>query len=164
MKHYPIWSYLSIYAIDAPLISVTWYLYLAQKFEETSFQLDNCIILASSVWLGYMADRLFDVKFKKKDTFLSLRHQFCKDQEPKIWILWFAFIIITAIFSAFSINSDKIVVGLYLVLFILIYNLLNQRFSKNKFPKEFFVALIFACGTCFLIENPIKLGDFIKFF
>ena len=66
MKRYPIWSYLSISAMDAPIISIAWYLYFAQNSFNTSLNVQNCLILGVSVWLGYMADRLFDIRLKKK--------------------------------------------------------------------------------------------------
>ena len=123
-----------------------------------------CLILGLSVWLGYMADRLFDIRFNKSGTFSSLRHQFCKEHESKLWILWTVILVFTVILSMISLNSDKIVAGLALLSFILLYNLLNQVFSQKKFPKEICVALIFACGTFFLFRKPpVKFNDFIQF-
>ena len=163
MKRYPIWSYLNVSAVDAPLISVAWYLYFVQMSTETNLNMQLCLILGLSVWLGYMADRLFDIRFNKNATFASLRHQFCKEHESKLWILWTVILIFTVILSLISLNSDKIVAGLALVSFILLYNLLNQVFSQKKFPKEICVAVIFACGTFFFLENPVKFNDFIQF-
>ena len=88
MKRYPIWSYLSISAMDAPLISIAWYLYFAQNLLYNSLNTQHCVILGVSVWLGYMADRLFDIRFKKEAQLISLRHQFCKENEFILWILW----------------------------------------------------------------------------
>ncbi len=92
MKRYPIWSYLSISAMDAPLISIAWYLYFAQNLLNISLNIQHCLILGVSVWLGYMADRLFDIRFKKEAQLISLRHQFCKEKGDrslqKIPYLW----------------------------------------------------------------------------
>ena len=65
MKRYPIWSYLSISATDSSIISVAWYLYFAQNSVNASLNYQHCLILGVSVWLGYMADRLFDIRLKK---------------------------------------------------------------------------------------------------
>ena len=161
MKSYPIWSYLSISAMDAPLISIAWYLYFAQNTFNTSLNTEHCLILGTSVWLGYMADRLFDCRLKKEVQLFSLRHQFCKENEFKLWILWLIILIPIVIFSLNALNSDKIFAGLILVLFILLYNCLNQYFSRKRFPKEICVAALFSYGTLFLIENPLKIEDFI---
>jgi hypothetical protein len=158
MKRYPFWSYLNISAIDAPLISVAWYYYFVEKLTLTSANVQYCLILGFSVWLGYMADRLFDIRFKKNATFASLRHQFCKKNEFNLWILWTITLIITVVLSLYTLNNDKIVAGCFLVCFILVYNLLNQYFSQKRFPKEIFVAAIFAYGTLFLLEGPINLN------
>ena len=161
MKRYPIWSYLSISAMDAPLISIAWYLYFAQNLLNISLNIQHCLILGVSVWLGYMADRLFDIRFKKEAQLISLRHQFCKENEFKLWILWLIILIPITIFSLNTLNNDKIFAGLILILFILLYNCLNQCFSRKRFPKEICVAALFSYGTLFLIENPLKIEEFI---
>lgn len=161
MKYYPIWSYLSISGMDAPLISIAWYLYFAQNLLNTSLNTQHCLILGVSVWLGYMADRLFDIRFKKEAQLISLRHQFCKENEFKLWILWLIILIPITIFSLNTLNSDKIFAGLILILFILLYNYLNQCFSRKRFPKEICAAALFSYGTLFLIESPLKIEEFI---
>ena len=72
MKRFPIWSYLSITAMDAPMISIAWYLYFAQNSFNTSHNAQHCLILGVSVWLAYMADRLFDVRLKEESQLISL--------------------------------------------------------------------------------------------
>ena len=163
MKHYPYWSYLSITAMDAPIISIAWYLYYAQDSFNPSLNLQHCLILGVSVWLGYMADRLFDIQFKKEAKLISLRHQFCKENEFKLWLLWLIILAPITIFSSYVLNSDKLFAGLILILFILLYNCLNQYFSQKRFPKEICVAALFSYGTLFLIEGPFKIEGFIHF-
>ena len=163
MKRYPIWSYLSISATDAPIISIAWYLYFAQNSVNASPNLQHCLILGVSVWLGYMADRLFDVRLKKESQLISLRHQFSKKHEFKLWILWVIILISIVIFSLNTLNNDKIFVGSILVFLILLYYCLNHYFLGKRFPKEICVAVLFAYGTLFLIENPFKIEEFINF-
>lgn len=163
MKNYPIWSYLSISAIDAPIISIAWYLYFAQNSSNTCPKAEHCLILGVSVWLSYMADRLFDIRLKEEAQLISFRHQFCKEHEFKLWILWLIILIPITIFSLNTLNSDKLFVGLILMLFILLYNYVNQYFSLQRFPKEICVAALFSYGTLFLIKNPFKIEGFIDF-
>ena len=47
-------------------------------------------------------------------------------------------------------------------LYILLYNCLNQYFSRKRFPKEICVAALFSYGTLFLIEDPSKIEEFIN--
>ena len=163
MKIYPIWSYLSISAMDAPIISIAWYLYFAENSFNAGLKAQHCLILGVSVWLCYMADRLFDIRLKEQAQLISLRHQFCKEHEFKLWILWLIILMPIAIFSSYALNSDKFFVGLILIFFILLYNLLNQYFSRKRFPKEICVAALFSFGTLFLIENSFKIEEFIHF-
>ena len=163
MKRYPIWSYLSISAIDAPIISIAWYLYFAQNSFNNGLNAQHCLILGVSVWLCYMADRLFDIRFKKEAQLISLRHQFCKENEFKLWILWLIILIPITIFSLNTLNSDKLFAGLVLILFILLYNCLNQYFLQKRFPKEICVSALFSYGTLFLIGNPFEIDGFLHF-
>lgn len=163
MKPYPFWSFLSISALDAPMISVAWYIYFVEKSQIADLNMQYCLILGCSVWLGYMADRLFDIEFKKEAKFISLRHLFCKQYKPYLWALWAIILISTLIFSLDTLNNDKIVVGFILILIILLYNFLNQYFTKKKFPKEVFIAAIFAYGTLFLIQGPMNLSYLFNF-
>lgn len=163
MKRYPNWSYLSITAMDAPIISIAWYLYFAQNSFNSNLYIQNCLILGVSIWLGYMADRLFDIRLKEEFQLISLRHLFCKENELKLWILWLIVLLQITIFSLNKLNNDKIFVGLMLILFTLLYNCLNQYFSKNRFPKEICVSILFSLGTLFLIEGPFKIKEFIHF-
>lgn len=163
MKRYPILSYLGISALDAPIISIAWYLYFAQNSFNASLNIQHCLILGVSVWLGYMADRLFDIRFKKEAQLISLRHQFCKENEFKLWILWLIILILITILSLNTLNSDKLFAGLILIIFILLYNCLNHYFERRRFPKEICVAALFSYGTLFLIDNPLKIEEFIHF-
>ena len=163
MKRYPIWSYLNITSMDAPMISVAWHLYFCQNAGLTGFEISNYIILCASVWLGYMADRLFDVRQKKSYELFSSRHKFCKDYESKLWILWLIIFIVTVTFSLNILKSDKFVVCFILMLFIALYNYLNFKFSQKKFPKEICVASLFSYGTLILIEKPFALDEFLHF-
>ena len=149
--------------MDAPIISIAWYLYFVQNSVEASFNSIHCIILGTSVWLGYMADRLFDIRSKKEAQLISLRHQFCKEHEFKLWILWLIILIPIAIFSLNTLNNDIFFVGFILITFILLYNCLNQYFSRKGFPKEICVAALFSYGTLFLVESPLKIEEFIHF-
>lgn len=163
MKKYPIWSFLSISGIDAPLVSIAWYLYFTKYSLEVSLNIEYCIILGVSVWICYIADRLFDVRFKKKEQLISLRHQFCKEHEVKLWILCIATLIPLVILSFNTLNSENIFVGLCLVFLVILYNLLNQYFISKKFPKEICVAILFAFGTLFLVDDDFKLSHLAPF-
>ena len=163
MKRYPIWSYLSISAMDAPIISVSWYLYFAQNSLNYSFNSQHCLILGVSVWLGYMADRLFDIRLKEEYQLTSLRHKFCKEHRLKLWIIWFIVLILIVIFSLRELNSDKLFTCFILLANILLYNCLNQYFSRKGFPKEICAAAIFSYGTLIFVEYSIEIDTFINF-
>ena len=163
MGRYPFWSYLSIIAIDAPIISISWHLYFVQNSINSSLNVQHCVILWFSVWLGYMADRLFDVRFKKKSQLISLRHRFCKENEFKLWIIWAITLLLLVIFSLNALNSDKIFACFIITILIILYNYLNQYFSRERFPKEICIAALFAYGTLFLIEGPLEIKDLTDF-
>jgi hypothetical protein len=136
MKPYPFWSFLSISALDAPMISVAWYIYFVQKSQIADLNMPYCLILGCSVWLGYMADRLFDIEFKKEAKFISLRHLFCKQYKPYLWALWAIILISTLIFSLNTLNNDKIVVGYYTYSNYITLQLSKSVFYQEKIPQR----------------------------
>ena len=80
-----------------------------------------------------------------------------------MWVIWAFVLTITVFLSLYSLNSDKIFVGFIFLLIILLYNFINQFYSKLNLPKEVFVSIIFTYGTLFFTEDPLEISKFINF-
>ena len=151
---------LSVSALDATLIGLAWHAYFSRVLTG-SIDPIKMTVLGLSIWLVYMSDRLFDVRHGLEIE--SQRHQFAKNYEKPLWLLWLIVLIFDIILSLNSLNSDKIFQGILLLGFLLVYTLLNQLIFKKAFPKELFVAGIFSYGVLFLIDAAIDHYTFISY-
>lgn len=141
-----VWQWPNILGVDAAFIAMGWQWVFATQ-AGVELKPATSIVLGLSVWLTYLADRLFDVAQRPSEHLLSRRHQFAKQHTKPLWLLW-ALVLATNIATAFlSLNATQLRNGFILLGICLLYTAFNQILSKRFFPKELLVALIFAAGT-----------------
>lgn len=149
-----IWQWPNLLAIDASIIALSW-LWVYSNLQEASPGSPAFLVLALSVWLTYVADRLFDSIPRDEAQLLSARHRFTKQHARKIWCVWLLVLILNIILAFTSLEIRQLKAGLVLLACCLVYTALNYWLSRRFFPKELIVALIFASGTAvFLPEFP----------
>lgn len=151
---------LHILALDAPLIGIAWQQYFAHSYSIELRLGEHGLILGSALWLGYMADRLFDVRNKNPDALESPRHRFAYANQSFLWAIWGVVLIFSIIYSLLNLNSEKIVACLALFFTVLVYNLVNQSFWHRYLPKELCVALLFSAACLVLLDAPVQWLDF----
>jgi len=150
------WLWPNITGIDAALIAIAWQWIFAMSVGENS-SLSAQIVLGLSVWLSYMADRLYDVRSRPIERLLSLRHRFAKNYRKQIWKIWLILLALNVAIALIGLTIQQLMRGSLLLLFCLAYTFLNQRLSKRCFPKECFVALLFAGGAIIFLERTPNL-------
>ncbi|WP_148216346.1 hypothetical protein [Coraliomargarita akajimensis] len=117
-------------------------------------KLGTGIVLFLSVWLTYTADRLFDVRKRRRKQLLSARHQYTKQHQKALWKYWYIALTVNLIVAFTQLSATQLRYGFYLLGLCLIYTLLNQQLSKYCFPKEAVVATIFAGAIMSLTVPP----------
>lgn len=157
-----LWQWPNVLSIDSALIAVTWQWIFAES-ANISLPVSAYCVLGLSVWLTYMADRLFDTHQREIGELLSLRHQFAKSYAPTLWRIWAAALILSITLAFTGLTAGQLSRGILLLCVCLTYTFLNQFLSARFFPKEVLVALIFAAGAVVFIESPIPWGAFFCF-
>lgn len=153
MQRIQIWQWPNILALDAAFIAVVWQAVFAECFSSQSTFCSQSV-LALSVWLTYMADRLFDVSKHQPSQLQSLRHRYAKQYAQTLWRIWWVLLIANSAIALCGLSSHQMRNGLVLLALCLTYTALNQIFSRKFFPKEPCVALIYAGGVIvFLLPN-----------
>ena len=76
----------NLLALDAACIAVAWQALVVDSMGPP-IGLPERMVLALSVWLTYVADRLLDVRTRAASTLLSARHRFAKRRRT-LWMLW----------------------------------------------------------------------------
>lgn len=161
MKIRPLITSVHALALDAPLIGLAWQQYFAQSYGIDSALSEQGLILVAALWLGYMADRLFDVQKKVPHRFLSKRHQFVQAYRQYLWPIWSIVLVTSIIYSLSTLTSEKIVVCLALFFAFLLYNLAQCLWPRH-FPKEVCVALLFSSACLVLLDAPFQWLDFLN--
>ena len=155
------WQWPNVLALDAALIAALWLLAL-EGAHQIEIGWAAHVVLALSVWLTYVADRLYDVKSRKVSELLSLRHQFAKRYSSQLWRIWFVALAIN-LAVATQLSRLQLKHGAQLLAVCLIYTLLNQKLSRRFFPKEICVALIYAGGVAIFLPNTVPAGFYESF-
>ena len=148
------WQWPNVLAVDAALIAVVWQVALADALG-APLPMAACTVLALSIWLTYMADRLFDVAKRPPERLLSTRHAFAKRHARWLWPIWAGILVVDISIAFVGLRPEGLQKGSLLLLLCLIYTALNQKLSRHFFPKEAFVALIYTGGVVVFQQAPI---------
>ena len=146
------WQWPNVLGIDAALIAVSWYWLLLPN--ETIFPTIPALVLALSVWLTYLADRLFDVRGKELTELRSLRHRFVARHKNTLWTFWWFLLLINLSLALKGLNEAQLMRGLILLLVTLAYTFGVQKIKPALFQKELLVGLIFSAGVLIFLNHP----------
>lgn len=146
MHRIRLWQWPNLLALDAALIALAWQAAFAQILE-LQIHASAQIVLGLSVWLTYMADRLFDVARRPYEQLHSVRHRFAKQFFRHLWGIWCGILITNIAIAFIGLSLIELRNGALLLALCLLYTVLNQTLSKNFFPKELCVALIYTGGV-----------------
>lgn len=149
------WQWPNLLGLDAAAIACAWMaVFAARRGTVSAPGAAAYLVLGSSVWLTYMADRLLDARPRPLADLLALRHRFAKQNQPALWGLWSLTLLATAGTALATLTRTQLQMGATLLLAALTYTALNLCWSKYFFPKEFLVAALFAAGTQVFLPNP----------
>ena len=156
-----VWQWPNILAIDAALVAVLWQLALARLLNiEIGWAASG--VLGLSVWLSYIADRLYDVRSREEVLLFSLRHQFAKRYNQTLWYVWFLLLAMNLLLAR-QLTALQFQNGSLLLIFCLLYTVFNQKLSRRFFPKEICVALIYAGGVIIYLPVAYPIAFFGAF-
>lgn len=154
------WLWPNMAGIDAALIAIAWQWLFAASVDQ-NISPSAQLVLGLSVWLSYMADRLYDVRRHPMDRLLSLRHRFAKTYRKPLWSLWFIVLALDIGIAIKNLSTEQLIHGCVLLVACLLYTFLSQIYSKRFFPKELIVALIFTAGVIVFMQSlPSPLAIF----
>lgn len=157
-----IWQWPNVLGLDAAVIAVAWMAVFAAESKSCPGAAAY-LVLGLSVWLTYLADRLFDTRHRPMRQLISIRHRFVKRKRILLWRLWMLVLVVNLTLAVLGLSETQFWRGGVLLAFCFAYTLLNQRLSKRYFPKEIFVAGIFAAGTQVFLEATVPRASLLLF-
>jgi hypothetical membrane protein len=164
-KQLKFWQWPNLLGIDASVIAVAWFWMLMPQ--EENFPILPATILALSIWLTYLADRMLDVRHSNLTQLESLRHRFSFQQRQWLWPTWWGLLSINSILALSSLDQTLLMRGLFLLIATLAYTCAAQK-TKPLFPlKELSVGLLFTAGVLIFLNStppwPLTLSLFFLF-
>jgi hypothetical protein len=148
------WQWPNILAIDASLIAVAW-LWVFAREQGADLAPAAYAVLATSVWLTYLSDRLFDAGSRDEAELLSARHKLAKHRARPLWSDWTAVLVVNLGIALTGLTTAQLQKGIVLLVLCLAYTASNHFLSKRFFPKELCVALIFTGGIQVFLPGPL---------
>ncbi len=142
------WEWPAVLSLEAPAVAVSWQGLLAHVFD-TALPSGHVALLASSVWLAYVADRWMDAlgrfgKGRSRER-LETRHVYLAERAGRVALLW-GVILLSALALAWrTLDSGELTRGLVLAGGVAAY-LVTVRLGWVV-GKHLQVGLLFAVGV-----------------
>jgi hypothetical protein len=144
----PVWLWPNLLSLDAPLIAVLW-LHLFAASEHIGLSSSVTFILGLTVWVIYVADRLFDGLDAHQPAPQPARHLFHRAHRNILLSLLPAALAL-ALYLCFQLDTRTLQWGVSILLVVAGYfGAVHWLGLKWAFPKEAVVALVFAIGSSF---------------
>ena len=142
---------LNALSLDSALVAILWQLLLAKAWE-TPFSFIYSFLLGVAVWLGFMADRLFDTFIISKKTH-SFRHTLALKNRRKILLVWIIVLAFSIFLALENLAGQVVRSGIFLACLCAFNAILTfaDRKVMIPFPKEIRTALLFSCGVFFFV-------------
>lgn len=158
------WRWVCRLSLLEPAVAVIWHLKFARLFD-APLRSNHIVLLFTSLWLVYMADRLMDVwRLPNTVTALTERHRFAQQNSRLLLGLW-CLVAVCAMTLALCTLTGKEWVGCSLVLcttFLYLRLVHGARSSwrlRERGAKELGVALVFALGSTVFVWSSLFIGS-----
>jgi hypothetical protein len=136
-------------SLDAPVVAVLWQMLFARCFSAPSGA-GSVAVLALTVWLIYIADRMLDALQFNPELALPARHVFCREHWNGMGVALLAGLFtlggLCAHLSFALLRSGALLAVAVAIYFAIVH---TRPISMRRFwPKEVIVGFLFCVGTC----------------
>jgi hypothetical protein len=155
MESEPIWMWLNLLSLDAPLVAVLWQDFLERCYPSTLLPAGRWV-LGLTVWAIYIADRLLDVR-GEADVEELRHHRFCREHRA-IWCAVLGMVVAADVGCTFFwLRPVVFVNGLLVAAASLGYLAVFTSASRGLFWKKSAAAVLFSAGV-FLVTVANSRG------
>lgn len=138
-------------SLDAVIVGIVWQALFFRHWG-VDWHWKYALILASAIWLAYMADRIFDLLSYDQSKPITQRHRFVQTNRNTILSIWGFLFVGIVVFSVFILPGEILAGGLWLVLLINLYFLLIRLARGIPFLgsiKEIITGTLFSVGVSY---------------
>jgi hypothetical protein len=151
------WLWPTILSLDAPAVVVLWQAVIARS-ASVDTSATEIVVLGSSVWLAYAADRWIEGWRLIPENIRTHRHRFYQNGRWPIFALWVSVLGLDLAAATRGLSSAALRNGMLILVPVAAYLLSHQlvhRKSRLRAPKEMCVALLLGCGAAlFAASRP----------
>lgn len=146
------WQWPTVLSFDAPAVAVAWQALFARS-ANASLHAHHVLLLAAATWLVYAADRWMEGFDIDPARVCTQRHRFYQRHRRAVAIAMVLVAISALVVACARLTATEWRWSLALtgpVAGYLVVGPLLRRLAPWRLPKEFFIAVLFACGAaCF---------------
>lgn len=157
------WQWPTVLSFDAPAVTVAWQMLFAQAAGFTLHPA-HVWVLATSVWLAYVADRWAEGWRLTSDRVRTQRHRFYHRHRWPVAVAWVLILATDIGVSVAALPREAIVNGLVLTAGVAAYLAIQLPAARRRgwhTPKEAGTAALLAAGVgLFLVASP-RFGELI---
>jgi hypothetical protein len=143
----PLWLWLNLLSLDAPLVAVVWQDFVARCYSPSLLRAPGRLTLGLTVWVIYLADRLIDIRHPPEAN-EPARHQFYRDNQKLSKILLaaaaLADLIVAVLWLRPVVFSSGLWVGAAVVVYLIGFALFRIGATRWKRPSA---AILFTTGV-----------------
>jgi hypothetical protein len=143
------WQWPTVLSLDAPAVALLWQAELSRAAGVT-LPGTPVIVLGSSVWLAYVADRWIEGWRLAPDSVRTQRHRFYRRWRWPTAALWVAVLSADLVAALTGLSRPGLAAGLALLVAVATYLLSHQLVHRNRswrVPKEICVAGLLCAGV-----------------
>jgi hypothetical protein len=153
----------NLLSLDAPVVAVLWQSLFARCFQ-VPVDASAALLLLSTVWLIYAADRMLD---SRKGDCCSPRHEFYRRRRRELLPVWIAVLGLTAWMAEMRSPTELFLRGAFLLGAVGLYFALVHGGMALRWPKEAAVGILFALGASLVawgkVETPADVATILLF-
>jgi len=155
------WLWPTVLSLDAPAVVLTWQA-VAAAVGNVELGWPAAVVLGTSVWLAYVADRWIEGWRLAPAAVRTVRHAFYQRHRRVMLFAWFVVFALDLAVAMNQLPSRDLLAGGVLLLPVLAYLLSHQlvhRHHRWRVPKEGLVALLLTAGVGLFPIVRLDRGD-----
>ena len=152
------WLWPTVLSLDAPAVTLVWQAVTA-AVGAVALGWPAAVVLGSSVWLAYVADRWLEGWRLAPAAVRTVRHAFYQRRRRVILVVWLIVAGLDVAVATRHLSRRELQAGCVLLVPVLAYLLSHQLMHRHhpwRVPKEGLVALLLAAGVGLF---PLARGD-----
>ena len=150
--------FITALALDAVAVALLWQ-HLMADYLSVPIEWPHRTIIALSVWLVYVGDRLFDIKKIPSHKLITQRHKLTLKLKPFLHPLFYILFSINVLLAFSTLSWTHLTLGLIILAACILYTKITARAKHTLIPKEIIVGTLFTAGTFLFLVTPNSIAN-----